>query len=203
MIQHVAVETRPGDADACAAFFSLLGFAEVEPPPTLRDRARWLQLGPTQVHLLYADDPEVPPRGHLAVVLDDYDAGLFNEREGGYDYSDGTQLRRPGGAIVGAAFDEDGGLDVVAGPRVGQQLIDQIAPTLVPQVMVGIDDGDPGLQDRLRRRAGQPVGPRREDAAVRGRLIFATHWVPRFVGICPAVPARAVTGGARRRSLRW
>jgi len=84
MIQHVAVETRPGDADACAAFFALLGFVEVEPPPTLRDRARWLQRGPTQVHLLYAEDPVVPPRGHLAVVLDDYDAGVAALRQAGH-----------------------------------------------------------------------------------------------------------------------
>jgi catechol 2,3-dioxygenase-like lactoylglutathione lyase family enzyme len=84
MIQHVAVETRPGDADACAAFFALIDFVEVEPPPTLRDRARWLQRGPSQVHLLYADDPEVPPRAHLAVVLDDYDAGVAALRRAGH-----------------------------------------------------------------------------------------------------------------------
>jgi catechol 2,3-dioxygenase-like lactoylglutathione lyase family enzyme len=84
MIQHVAMETRPGDADACAAFFALLGFVEVEPPPTLRDRARWLQLGPTQVHLLYADDPVVRTRGHVAVVLDDYDATVAALQEAGH-----------------------------------------------------------------------------------------------------------------------
>jgi catechol 2,3-dioxygenase-like lactoylglutathione lyase family enzyme len=84
MIQHVAVETRPGDAEACAAFFALIGFVEVEPPPTLRDRARWLQRGPTQVHLLFADDPEVPPRGHLAVVVDDFETVVAALREAGH-----------------------------------------------------------------------------------------------------------------------
>jgi len=39
VIHHVAVETRREDADACVAFFALLGFSLVDPPPTLRDRA--------------------------------------------------------------------------------------------------------------------------------------------------------------------
>ena len=108
MIQHVAVETRPGDADACAAFFSLLGFAEVEPPPTLRDRARWLQLGPTQVHLLYAEDPEVPSRGHLAVVLEVYEGGVAALRQAGHPVEPRAQhwgsprayVRDPAGHLV-------------------------------------------------------------------------------------------------------
>jgi catechol 2,3-dioxygenase-like lactoylglutathione lyase family enzyme len=85
MIQHVALETRPGDAGACAAFFARLGFVEVEPPPSLRGRALWLQLGPTQVHLLFADDPQVAPRGHVAVVLDDYEAALAALRAAGHE----------------------------------------------------------------------------------------------------------------------
>lgn len=84
LIQHVAVETRREDADACAAFFHLLGFHSVEPPPTLRERALWLKRGPTQVHVMFRDAPVVPPAGHLAVVVDDYEATLHALRAAGH-----------------------------------------------------------------------------------------------------------------------
>ena len=77
MIQHVALETRRADVDACVAFWALLGFVRVEPPPSLATRATWVQEpGGTQVHLLYADAPVVPPEGHVAVVAADYEATL-------------------------------------------------------------------------------------------------------------------------------
>src|SRR5439155_3844652 len=66
VIHHVALETRFEDAKACVAFYALLGFARVEPPETLRDRAVWLALGAQQVHLLLTDEPDVPPHGHVA-----------------------------------------------------------------------------------------------------------------------------------------
>jgi catechol 2,3-dioxygenase-like lactoylglutathione lyase family enzyme len=74
MLHHAALETREADADACAAFFALLGFERVEPPPTLRGRAVWLARGTQQIHLLLTEDPVVPPSGHVAVVVDDYEA---------------------------------------------------------------------------------------------------------------------------------
>ena len=43
VIQHVALETRRADVDACVAFWALLGFARVEPPPSLADRATWVR----------------------------------------------------------------------------------------------------------------------------------------------------------------
>jgi catechol 2,3-dioxygenase-like lactoylglutathione lyase family enzyme len=84
LIHHVAVETRREDVEACAAFFRRLGFVGVDPPETLRDRALWLQRGPTQVHLMFSDDPVVPSAGHLAVVVDDYDAVLEELRQAGH-----------------------------------------------------------------------------------------------------------------------
>jgi catechol 2,3-dioxygenase-like lactoylglutathione lyase family enzyme len=75
-LQHVALETRPGAVAAEVAFWALLGFARVEPPGKLRERATWVQAGPTQIHLLHADDPVVPPRGHVAVVARDFDATI-------------------------------------------------------------------------------------------------------------------------------
>lgn len=70
MLQHVALEVREVDTDAEVAFWGLLGFAEVAPAGTLRERARWVQRGGTQIHLLFADEPVIPPSGHVAVVTE-------------------------------------------------------------------------------------------------------------------------------------
>lgn len=85
MIQHVALETARADGEAAVRFWRLLGFEPVEPPESLRERASWLQSGPTQVHLLWTDAPVAPPRGHTAVVLADYDAALERLRAAGHD----------------------------------------------------------------------------------------------------------------------
>jgi catechol 2,3-dioxygenase-like lactoylglutathione lyase family enzyme len=84
VIQHVALEARRADAEACERFWALLGFARVEPPPSLRGRTLWLERGGTQVHLLFADEPVAPPAGHVAVVAEDYDAALGRLRAAGF-----------------------------------------------------------------------------------------------------------------------
>lgn len=70
-LQHASLETRRDLAEAEAAFFTLLGFERITPPPSLsEDRAWWLQgSAGTQIHLLFADDPVAPPSGHIAVDL--------------------------------------------------------------------------------------------------------------------------------------
>jgi catechol 2,3-dioxygenase-like lactoylglutathione lyase family enzyme len=84
MIQHVALETRPADADAELAFWALLGFEAVEPPGELGERSAWAQRAGTQVHLLFAEDPDVPAQGHVAVVAGDYAATLDRLRAAGF-----------------------------------------------------------------------------------------------------------------------
>ena len=84
MLQHVSLETRPADVDAMLAFLALLGFERVEPPGSLRETGAWAERAGTQVHLLFADDPVVPPSGHAAVVVDDYDATLARLRAAGH-----------------------------------------------------------------------------------------------------------------------
>jgi len=84
MIQHVARHTTPADIPACLAFYALLGFVAVPVPETLVGRAVWLQGGETQVHLLLAEDAE-PERGHVAVVLADYEATLEALRAAGHE----------------------------------------------------------------------------------------------------------------------
>lgn len=83
MIQHVALEVRPRDGDACTRVWALLGFNAVTAPHSLGARAGWLQSGDTQVHLLFVEAPVVAPEGHVAVVVDDYDATLAALREAG------------------------------------------------------------------------------------------------------------------------
>lgn len=85
MIAHVAIEVREADVAACVRFWALLGFEQVEAPAALAARATWVQGGPTQIHLLYADEPVIAPEGHVAVVIGDYDATLGVLREAGFE----------------------------------------------------------------------------------------------------------------------
>jgi catechol 2,3-dioxygenase-like lactoylglutathione lyase family enzyme len=108
VLQHVALETSRADGEAAAAFWRLLGFEDVEPPESLRLRAGWLQRGPTQIHLLWSDDPVAPPEGHAAVVVDDYDATVVRLRKAGHEVEPRTEhwgaprafVRAPGGHRV-------------------------------------------------------------------------------------------------------
>jgi catechol 2,3-dioxygenase-like lactoylglutathione lyase family enzyme len=84
MLQHVAHETRVQDVEAVLAFWALLGFEPVEPPPTLAGRTHWVQRGGTQIHLLLTGDPVVPRAGHTAVVAADYAATLDSLRAAGH-----------------------------------------------------------------------------------------------------------------------
>jgi catechol 2,3-dioxygenase-like lactoylglutathione lyase family enzyme len=81
----VSIEVRSQDVEACVRFYALVGFREVDPPETLRDRATWVERDGTQVHLMLADDPIVPPSGHHAVVVDDYEGTLAALRDAGFD----------------------------------------------------------------------------------------------------------------------
>jgi catechol 2,3-dioxygenase-like lactoylglutathione lyase family enzyme len=85
MIQHVSLEVREEDAEACVAFWVLLGFREVDPPGRLGEITRWVERAGTQIHLLLTSDPVAPPQGHAAVVADDYDATLDRLRGAGFD----------------------------------------------------------------------------------------------------------------------
>jgi len=108
MIQHVALEVRREDVEACVRFWALLGFEPVAAPEALAARATWVQAADTQIHLLYVERPVVPPEGHVAVVVDDHDAALQALREAGFDPEPRTEywgsprafVRSPGGHRV-------------------------------------------------------------------------------------------------------
>jgi catechol 2,3-dioxygenase-like lactoylglutathione lyase family enzyme len=85
MIQHVALEVREQDVEACVRFWALLGFERVAAPAALAARSTWVQAGATQIHLLYSEQPAVAPEGHVAVVVEDHDATLAALREAGFD----------------------------------------------------------------------------------------------------------------------
>jgi catechol 2,3-dioxygenase-like lactoylglutathione lyase family enzyme len=85
VIHHVALEVRREDVGESERFWEVLGFARVEPPPTLRERAAWMERAGTQVHLMWVDEPVAPPRGHTAVVAADYDATLERLRAEGFE----------------------------------------------------------------------------------------------------------------------
>jgi catechol 2,3-dioxygenase-like lactoylglutathione lyase family enzyme len=85
VIQHVAIEVREHDLSACVRFWELLGFEAVAPPPALAARAAWLQAGPTQIHLLFADDPVVPGEGHVAVVVDAFESTCARLAAAGFE----------------------------------------------------------------------------------------------------------------------
>jgi catechol 2,3-dioxygenase-like lactoylglutathione lyase family enzyme len=107
VLQHATLELTREQLDACLAFYELLGFERVEPPPSLSERAAWLQSGPTQIHLLWVDDPVTLPSGHVAVVVEDYPAALEALRRAGHDPQ---QRREHWGAPRATARDPAGNL---------------------------------------------------------------------------------------------
>ena len=107
-LQHVTLELREADVPAELAFWALLGFEQVEPPPPLNEKSAWAQRGETQIHLLYTDEPAVPEGGHVAVVTDDWDAAFAALRDAGFDPDEHARpwgaarafARTPGGHLV-------------------------------------------------------------------------------------------------------
>ncbi|GAC1320871.1 MAG: hypothetical protein NVSMB25_13860 [Thermoleophilaceae bacterium] len=85
MLVHVALEVRTADVDACIGFYALLGFERVVPPPSLAHRAAWVERSGTQIHLLFSERPVVPPQGHLAVVVSDYERTVAALRAEGFE----------------------------------------------------------------------------------------------------------------------
>ena len=84
-LQHVTLELRRSEVDACVEFYGLLGFERVKPPASLGDRAAWMQAGATQIHLMWVDEPVVAPKGHVAVVAPEYDAVVGALRSAGFE----------------------------------------------------------------------------------------------------------------------
>jgi catechol 2,3-dioxygenase-like lactoylglutathione lyase family enzyme len=95
MLQHASLEVPPDRVRDCVAFWELLGFEEMEPPPKLGGRFTWVQREGTQIHFLFTDEPIVPQGGHVAVVADDFEATFARLADAGFSPE---EHRRPWGA---------------------------------------------------------------------------------------------------------
>jgi catechol 2,3-dioxygenase-like lactoylglutathione lyase family enzyme len=84
MLHHVGIEVAPGDIERSVELWELLGFAQVEPPPTLAEFT-WLEREGTQIHLMPTEEPTVPARGHTAVVVGDFERTFAALREAGFE----------------------------------------------------------------------------------------------------------------------
>jgi len=91
MLHHVGIEIDPGDVERAVEFFVLLGFERVEPPPALAAGFTWLERAGTQIHLMHEKQPTVPERGHLAVVVPDFEAALARLHERGFETRPGRE----------------------------------------------------------------------------------------------------------------
>ena len=90
------------------AFWSIVGFEEVERPGTLGERSAWVERKGTHIHHQWQDDPVAPPEGHAAVVVDDWDAVVARLQDEGYEVtSDHATGARPAASYaprVGTAW---------------------------------------------------------------------------------------------------
>jgi catechol 2,3-dioxygenase-like lactoylglutathione lyase family enzyme len=108
MLQHASLEVPPDRVRDSVAFWALLGFEEIEPPPLLGDRFTWVQREGTQIHLIATDDPVNAREGHVAVIAPDYDTTLRLLLDAGFEPRAGLNawdaprafVREPGGNLV-------------------------------------------------------------------------------------------------------
>jgi catechol 2,3-dioxygenase-like lactoylglutathione lyase family enzyme len=84
MLHHVGIEVAPADIERTVELWQLLGFELVEPPASLSEFT-WLEREGTQVHLMPTDLPTVPPRGHTAIVVADFERALAALSEHGFE----------------------------------------------------------------------------------------------------------------------
>jgi catechol 2,3-dioxygenase-like lactoylglutathione lyase family enzyme len=84
MLHHVGIEVAPADLERSVELWRALGFKRVEPPAALSEFV-WLEREGTQIHLMPTDRPTVPPRGHVAVVVTDFESTVEALRELGFE----------------------------------------------------------------------------------------------------------------------
>jgi predicted enzyme related to lactoylglutathione lyase len=85
MLQHAGIEVAPEEIERAVEFFTLLGFARVHPPQSLAADFTWVEKDGTQIHLMHTDEPTASRRGHLAIVVEDFDMALARLQEHGFE----------------------------------------------------------------------------------------------------------------------
>jgi catechol 2,3-dioxygenase-like lactoylglutathione lyase family enzyme len=91
VLQHVTLEVAPEDIERSLEFWTLLGFEQVEPPPALAHTFAWVERKGTQIHLERNEAPTVPPHGHAAVVVTDFEQTVARLREAGFEVTPGRE----------------------------------------------------------------------------------------------------------------
>jgi catechol 2,3-dioxygenase-like lactoylglutathione lyase family enzyme len=91
MLHHVTLELAPDDLERSLELWSLLGFEQVEPPPALAETFVWIERNGTQIHLERNRSPIVPPHGHAAVVVADFEETVDRLREAGFEVRPGRE----------------------------------------------------------------------------------------------------------------
>src|SRR5690606_35127565 len=140
-----------------------------------------------------ADDTGRHPGGAIA-------AALAHRGDAGdeLDLADRPHLFRPVGAVHRVALLEHAGVEVVAGARVGEILVEQIAVAApVPEEVVRVDDRQLRLDRRLRRLPRLQSLVRRDYAPERPGSAFGGH-----VPLPGHTTSLRTTGGTRRFAPR-
>jgi hypothetical protein len=91
VLQHVTLEVAPEDIERSLELWELLGFQRVEPPSALAQTFSWVERDRTQIHLERNASPTVPPKGHAAVVVADFDQTAARLREAGFEVTSGRE----------------------------------------------------------------------------------------------------------------
>lgn len=91
MLHHVTLEVAPEDIERSLELWGLLGFGQVEPPPALAEAFVWVERRGTQIHLERNASPTVPPDGHAAVVVADFERAVEGLRERGFEVKPGRE----------------------------------------------------------------------------------------------------------------
>jgi catechol 2,3-dioxygenase-like lactoylglutathione lyase family enzyme len=91
MLQHVTLEVTPEDVERSVEFWELLGFERVEAPAALAETFVWMEREGTQIHLERNESPTVPPHGHAAVVVPDFEQAAEGLRERRFEVKPGHE----------------------------------------------------------------------------------------------------------------
>jgi catechol 2,3-dioxygenase-like lactoylglutathione lyase family enzyme len=91
-IDHVTLEVSAEQLDDCIAFWELLDFARVPLPEEFANGVAWMYHGGTAIHLVVADEPDIPRQGHAAVVLESYASTTDGLREAGFELRPQTEF---------------------------------------------------------------------------------------------------------------
>jgi len=107
-LQHVTLEVPPGEIEHSVAFWELLGFGRVAAPAALAETFVWMEREGTQIHLERNPSPVVPPHGHAAIVVEDFEATVERLHGAGFEVTPGREhwgasrakAVAPGGHVV-------------------------------------------------------------------------------------------------------